>query len=1309
MNKQGASNSSAAVRSHPAALYALPASPMQQRLWGLSNDGASDPAWNVAVRFRLTGRLSVERFQQAIDSVLARHEILRCSLGISGDSSGAGDSSGVEVQQFVRDLQTLPLQYFDLSVSRDPDYDLDALSRSHAESPFDLSHAPLLRIGIVQLKPNEHVLLITAHHAILDGLSVGLLSDALMAAYASGSVPAQGDDLQFADYAVWFKERQQTEEYKQHGVYWGNALKGVGVAEFPKTRKLPSAEKVANHIESILLPRSITDQLQQMAKDGNATFFHVVLAAFACAMRAETNHGEMSIGIPVTGRDQPEIERVIGPMVNYLPLRISVADSARFGDLIETVADLASDALSHGEYRFEDMLRSISPVDQRLFNAVFICQRDFVQPREAGGVTLTAMPSVSPGALHDLTVFMVERADGWRLSCEIDVARQMPEFARQFLGRYQRLLRAVGSGRGEVADMLRSSGWELQPLQATQPPVSTQAAGTAIPEPVEVFYPASEAQQRYWDLDRIDPGNSKLHLRIRYAITGRIDLEAFRTALEILTARHEALRTTFQVSGDGLVQRVSPSIELPFQQVSLPSGPACQQQLEEILRVEGGLAFDLENGPLWHAMLATTSDTSAVFAVTLAHIIGDGWSCGVLTRQLMEVYGGLISGPPPSLEPSPMQFGPFAATEQDAAHQQEITRRLTHWDKLLTEPFPSLNLPADKHGEAAAGGAVFAAVIDPSLAMSVRQLARENEVTVYNVYSSAFNILIHRYTGVDRIALSTPVANRTPGTEDIIGPFADAVLVPAGVGETFEQSIRISQETMLDVFENAVSLQRLADRLRTVSIQLSFLYQEAFVKDIEAAGLLLENMPNRATEAVFDWQLSVVDRNGDVTGELLYDASLFSQETARLVMEHYQRLLSQCVVAPRRRFATFSFATEAERRAAAAKQDLLPVSRRALGLAEPASAAVVQDRNKAMVAPRSADEERMSSIWQQAFGIPAISVEANFFDLGGRSLLLARMQVAIEKEFGKRIFTADIFAAPTIATLTRRITTDTQGQPGKASTRIIPIQPNGTQTPIFVISQSMIFRGLATRLGPDQPMFTIQILDEDVAEWGEKTTFQELAALYVSYLRLAQHKGPYRIGGWCVSSWIAYEMAQQLTASGEEVEMLVLVDAYAPGYWRDLAGMKRVLAKSSYYASRTRYYTQLFAKHHEGDSAGFAKEFMQAALHQAAYLLGERSVTPQPADEHKEALVELVVDAASGAYTAVPYFDPRFLVFRSEEQPVGGFLPIDMGWGKLLQTPVNVILVPGDHKEMFAGPGAAIMAEHISRSLLQRPSAVDAS
>jgi thioesterase domain-containing protein/non-ribosomal peptide synthetase component F len=1315
-------------------VYAMPATPLQVRLWQLTQNSGPDPAWNVAVRFRLSGPPDRENLERSLQFLTTRHEALRTSLELH---------NGAVVER-ISSRAILPVEWCDLRgfAAQEQAEEVQHLSLIHAMQTLALDRAPLLRVRVLRLRDDEHLLLWNAHHTIFDGSSVGLLASDWMHCYGelrAGREPEPTNTLEYADYAVWLATQRRTPEYEAHRNYWKQQLRGLKAAELPRFWRNPDLGAPPPVIHSTLLPRALTDRLTAIAQNNQATFFHGVLAAFAVLMRSYQQSPEVVVGTPLSGRDQAELERIIGAFVNYLPLRLQVQSDTRYSELLHAARELVTDCFDHSQYRYEDMLGDAQngeasvATESNLFSVALIVQQDFVRPIEAGGLALTAVPSVSPGALRPLTVFMVERADGWRLSCEVDNRTVSAAAGAALLEDFERLMIAVGDHPGElIAQLAARAG--LTPIAETSLSNVDEAAigAAAAAHVVEMGgqrhpqrIPATEAQMRFWMLDRLHPGDTSFDLTIRLEMNGRLSPDALRSAAEKLIERNEILRTTLEEQDDKVWQVIHPCCDLDFSfQLAGKDGPIPEPSQEQV-------AFSLNMGPLFRIRLVQLGEERHWLTITLSHAIADGWSSGAYLEQLGQAYQECLSGMVDESRKAPAQFSMYAANERSLLAGPEKNRRLAWWEKHLEGTWLPLALPRDKapgvdRGAAkeSAQAALESVALASGAVLSARRLARECNSTLFAIFGAAFQTLLARYSGQGDVLVLSPFANRTEETEDILGPLAIPVCITAHIAPetTFRELVANLSALSMDATENVLPFSLVAPLLdlRVVNghhalNQVSFFYQRAFVHDMRWGALEVKNLPQVPSASGSEWQLGVVERSEGITAEFLYDTALYSQQTMSLVSRHYVRLLSRAIMEPDTPISQLQIATPEELALQSSGQSLLPVTESILPNREILSPAAVVAANP--VEPSqplagSRPEREMLRIWRQLFKTDTLNSDSNFFDLGGHSLLLARLQILVKKTFNVTLTIADVFRYPTLATLTgwleRTLAIEAVSQPFSQNPRVIPIQPLGNGRPVFVISQSMIFRTLAAELGLEQPMYALQMLDEDVALVEGPDSFEQLAAFYVRLIRDVQPRGPYRLAGWCVSGWIAYAVARQFEAQGEEIQLLMVMDAWAPGYWRKQPRIRRLLMQSVYRGQRFRW----IARRLRGCTMAQRNAYVRGSLHGMAAAVGKNMTAWLHRRLHLPLQVRLTEEMRLSEqleYTASRSYEPGLLrgsvlLFRSDEQPLGPLLAPDMGWSDVIGRPAEVQVLPGDHQQIFELPGARMMAAAASKVLGIAPS-----
>jgi len=401
-------------------VYRFPTSLAQQSFWYLDRLEPGNPCWNIAVRFRIIGPLVFSLLERSINEILRRHEILRTTFALIDDA----------LAQIVHADATISLPVDDLSHLDSADRDLEEERRTIAEAalPFNLKTGPLIRSRLLKLADQEHMLLITIHHIVSDGWSIGVFNDEVGAHYealsSEGKSTAPDLPLQYADYAVWKNEQSDGPAAAQHRSYWQTKLANLPACEITPDYPRPPTKTHCAYILSVVLPVSLTDSLTDLSRKHGCTFYTLSLAALKILIAHYTRQNDIFVGTLLAGRDRVELEPLIGVFINTVILRTDLAGDPTFLELLARVQRTVEDGLAHQDLHFQQVVEALrlkrDPNRPTVYSVNFIYQRDFVKPLQFTGLTMTPVPSKSPGAIYDLNFFMVQRSDGWRLSCEYD-------------------------------------------------------------------------------------------------------------------------------------------------------------------------------------------------------------------------------------------------------------------------------------------------------------------------------------------------------------------------------------------------------------------------------------------------------------------------------------------------------------------------------------------------------------------------------------------------------------------------------------------------------------------------------------------------------------------------------------------------------------------------------------------------------------------------------------------------------------------------------------------------------------------------
>ncbi|HEX4965502.1 MAG TPA: amino acid adenylation domain-containing protein [Thermoanaerobaculia bacterium] len=438
--------------------------------------------------------------------------------------------------------------------------------------------------------------------------------------------------------------------------------------------------------------------------------------------------------------------------------------------------------------------------------------------------------------------------------------------------------------------------------------------------------PLSFAQQRLWFLDRLRPGDPTYNVPAALEIAGPLDPMALRRALEALAQRHEALRTTFPEVGERPAQVVAPAlaVSLPLLDLTgLPEGSRVSEAErrvgEEMLR-----PFDLAKGPLLRALLVRLAPERHVAVLNLHHVVCDGWSLGVLVREVAALYQAAVTGVPAALPPLPIQYADFAVWQRQWLSGERLERQLAFWRHALAGVEP-LRLPTDRPRpprRGSAGGSRPLSVA-PAEAARLQALALAEKATPFIVLLAAWSTLLGRLAGQSDVAVGTPVANRNRSeTAGLIGFFVNTVVLRADLSGdlTFRELVGRLRAVAVAAFAHQdLPFERLVEELclerdpsRTPLFQALLVLQNTPASSLAAGGLEIRDLPFPATTAKLDLSLALVEEAG-LRGGIEFSSELFDGATAVRFARAFESLLAAALTEPERRLSDLPLLTAAER------------------------------------------------------------------------------------------------------------------------------------------------------------------------------------------------------------------------------------------------------------------------------------------------------------------------------------------------------------------------------------------------------------
>jgi amino acid adenylation domain-containing protein len=473
-----------------------------------------------------------------------------------------------------------------------------------------------------------------------------------------------------------------------------------------------------------------------------------------------------------------------------------------------------------------------------------------------------------------------------------------------------------------------SSGASSRPALVPVDRTPYRSVAASTDELEVVVMPCSTSQKRHWMLEQIYPGNTALEVPIALELRGPLHVEILERALNAIVNRHETLRTQFELFDNEPRQVIASKVALKLNRIQLGDLPADRQQerLEEEMAADVKLPLALGQAPLLRANLVEMSPTKNVLMLTWHHIVSDGWSSAVLILELSRFYDAFARGTPVDLPPLKTHYADYVVWQEEWLKTTEAQKQLEYWNDALGGEIPVIDFPTDwaRPAGQASQAAIESLLLPPALGEALKSFCLEAGVTPFMVFSSAYLVLLHRYTGQTKLMVGTTAANRPePELENLIGMFANILMLRSDVspGMSFRELLLRQRDRSLSSFANYEApfelvlehLQERKCRVPKTLVQTHFLYQKAFLQPAVAGGVSIDPLASPSPGSMFELLFRGVERTEGIRLEMEYRTSLFKPSTIHRMLLHFQALLESVTADPQTPIEKLSLFTGHER------------------------------------------------------------------------------------------------------------------------------------------------------------------------------------------------------------------------------------------------------------------------------------------------------------------------------------------------------------------------------------------------------------
>jgi amino acid adenylation domain-containing protein len=1314
-HSNGAAKGPVALKTRPLERPAL--SFAQERLVFIQRLDPQSAAYNISLGFKLKGEVDGAIMRRALERVLARHEPLRTAFDDVGGVQHARITDAV--LPFVEeDLRAAGLADRDLALAQ--------VLRGQSGKPFELSRAPLIRAVLARLGEREYVLSVVVHHVVFDGASTGVLLEELLKLYdafkAGKSDPLPPLPVRFNDFAVSQRESVSNDDWEDDIDYWQERLvHPLPLLQLPLDHPRPRTLSYRGAVLPWKLSRETSAALHQLARGHDATAFNVVLSGFMALLHHYSGQNDIVVGTPVSAREHAELRGLIGLFLNTVVIRLNVEGGQSFAKLVRQARDRTVEALEHRGLPFERLVEEINPPRDTsttpLFQAFFGYEETSGRARKSEHFELAPLVLDQGFSRTDISLF-VEDSREQGISGFFEYSSDL--FDRDTIAEMALGLTALLEHAIEDADTHVAALRVMSPMERARQLVTCNQTNAPFDFDITTVQRFElEAEERKellaicYQGDELSYGELLREVRImatrlRAAGAGpgkgvALFLERSPRLVIAMLATHRIgshyipLDPTHPPERNGRVFRLAqPAVivtETYARQTMPDPGSAFVLDLDEAEPVAEDTAPIAARPDGLAYIIFTSGSTGDPKGVEIEQRALTNFLCSMALRPGLGPSDHVVAITTISFDIAelelllPMVTGASVeiVDRTTALDPESLAVRIADRPATLFQATPAtyrMLIEAGWMGQprlkALCGGEPLPRDLAEQLAPRVGSLWNMYGPTETTVWSSLDEVQVAEPV----ISIGRPIHNtQLYVLNEALEPVprgATGMLWIAGdgVARGYHGRPDLTEAAfMRDPHgkHDSARMYRTGDLARRLRDgRLECLGRNDF--QVKIRGYRIELGEIEAAIASFEGvRQAVVDVDkGAGEPRLVAFVVLDSPEVSTdALIDHVRTKLPPYMV------PSLTVPLEAMPLTANGKVD-----RKALRAGNAAEAPMVRADH---VGPRDDLELRVAAIFEQLLGITNPSVQDSFFDLGGHSLVAVRLTRELSTAFGIDLSIGVIFERPTIAALADAI----REGGGSAQAAVLPLNRGKNGVPLYFICGIHVYRQLARALGEHQPCYGIFLPEEQrfFSTDAESTaTVEELARMYVESMRRHTPEGPYMLAGVSFGGLLAFEMARQLTQQGDEVPLLVLIDAILPSaIKRDARGWLRNQVDEL----------------RRGGLRGFA----QRAERKLRERFGE---PPAEAGENElDRLRRAAYGSASLLYeqTTKTYEGTTILIKASENGLSGVTVSDDLGWTPKITGNLRIYQSVGDHLGVLReGLTAEIMQRELVNLTASRPS-----
>lgn len=1158
--------------------FVFPLSYQQESLWFIDQLEPGRAIYNIPLCLKVEGKLNIPTLEKSLKIMINRHEVLRTCFDIVNG----------EISQIIYANQDFKIRVVELSNFPFDERLEKALSLANDEvrSSFDLKKSPLFRCHIIKLDELNHLLTFTFHHIVFDGWSVGIFIKELGNLYnnlnAGENTLPDEPPLQFADFTIWQREWFQSETKQKQLKFWKEELKDSNTSlELPADFIRPAKQSHNGNFELIKLPADLVEDLKSLSLTQGATLFMTLLSALKILIYRYSGQTDISVGSPIAIRNSEELENLLGFYVNTIVFRSALEDNLSFKDLLAQVRQRSLNIFENLDLPFDKVVEEIQPKRELnrnpLFQIMFALQTVPEYESDFDNLKFDPVQLGTGTSKFDLLIELKESKRGIEGFIEYSTDLFKADSLKRLADHFEILLREIISNPDKnISDYSLLSPEENKFLDSINN--------------TEILYSGPQSLHRLFE-EQVEKTPDKIAVEFEGKVLTYSELNAKSNQVA------DYLRKLGIQAGSLVGICIDRSLEMFIGMIGIlktgcayvPMDPAFppdrlnymledanimflltsnklkkifnRQDLKFVLLDDDWEFIEKENDKNVHSQISseelsyviyTSGSTGKPKGVQITHKAVVNFLHSMQEKPGLTPDDIIVSVTTISFDISVLElFLPIVtgakliiASKAASSDGNLLLRLLDEKNASVMQATPATwRLMIESGWESSPNLKMLCG--GEALPLELANQMLERGCSLWNMYgpteTTIWSAVKKIEPGSDAVLIGPPIANTqfyildkkmNPVPINVPG---ELLIGGDGLAKGYLNRSELTNEKFIPnpFSQSGSKLYRTGDLARfKPNGDVEFLGRLDFQVKIRGFRIELGEI-EKVLEMMDTIQSALVIGKEFGAGDMRLIAYFIPSSESTVEVKQIKNYLAQKL--PDYMIPSFFVSM--------VKFPLTPngkIDRKNLPAPDDLAIATLNEH----VPPSDDTESKLIEIWKKVLGLNKIGVTDNFFEIGGHSLLAARLFAHIEREMGEALPLAVLFQAPTIKEISNII----KKKDTKAIwSTLVPIRKAGSKPPLFLVHGAegnvLLYRDLANYLGADQPVYGFQSKGLDGKE-ELVTHFPEMAANYIKEMKKVQRDGPYYLGGYCLGGAIAYEMAQQLKQNGDEIALIALLESY---------------------------------------------------------------------------------------------------------------------------------------------------------------------